>query len=128
MILKGRVFDGIGKGAYYVKIYKKEISKLGIDPFYGTLNVYVDKEQKKEFLELLKAIIISGFSVEGKRYGDIVCYRAYDEKGDELLIVIPKETKYKDDVIEIISNHNLREKFNIKKDDVFNILSEKPKR
>src|SRR5439155_26242450 len=47
LVITGSVFDGLSEVSYYMSLnsYRKQfISKLGFDPFPGTLNLMVSKE------------------------------------------------------------------------------------
>lgn len=72
--LVGTVVKGMGEGSYYMSLngYRLQfISRLGFDPYPGTLNIKLDKMYIDAKQEITKypPIIIEGFS-DGKRtYG-----------------------------------------------------------
>jgi riboflavin kinase len=82
MSFVGKVFQGLGEGAYYIGLegYKTQFAKaLGFDPYPGTLNLKLEKaiqiEQKKE-LRGFDGLRIEGFQRDGRTYGGARCYRA----------------------------------------------------
>jgi riboflavin kinase, archaea type len=117
--LKGIIVEGIGQGKYYVSLkeYKKQFKeKLDINPFAGTLNIKVKLNKKKEFLENKNMILINGFIKKNRTFGDILAYKVRI-KNIVCSIIIPKRTSHEENIIEIISNFNLREKFKLKTND-----------
>lgn len=116
------VFSGLGEGSYYVSLegYRKQfIEKLGIDPFPGTLNLRVLKEDMmiKKRLDKEEGIKIDGFSTEKRTFGSA---RAFKCKINRIpaFVVIPQRTHYPGDVLEIISDKKLREVLNLKDGDL----------
>jgi len=111
----GRVFKGLGEGAYYIGLegYKSQLAKaLGFDPYPGTLNLRLESaiqtEQKKQ-LRGFDGLRINGFQREGRTYGGARCYRATvgAERIPASVLVIDR-THYDDSVLEIISPQFLR--------------------
>ena len=122
IILTGRVFTGLGEGAYYIQIpfYMRQFEeKLGFKPYPGTLNLkLISKEDvlKKALVERAARIEIKGFS-DGKRsYGGAKCVKAHIDD-EEVAIVFIDRTHYPIDVIEIIAPACLREKLRLKDGD-----------
>ncbi len=120
----GKVFQGLGEGAYYVGLegYKKQFSKvLGFDSYPGTLNVRLENpsqmEQKKE-LRGFDGLRIEGFESGGRTYGGARCYQATIGK-DKLpaAVLVIDRTHYDDSVLEIISPRYLREALGLKDGD-----------
>ena len=66
--VSGKVFSGLGEGAYYISLmgYKKQfISKLGFEPYPGTLNLKLSSNLHKQFinnLSELTGVTINGFT------------------------------------------------------------------
>ncbi len=115
MTFLGRVFQGLGEGAYYIGLegYKSQFAKaLGFDPYPGTLNLKLESaiqvEQKRE-LRGFNGLRIEGFHRDGRTYGGARCYRATLGK-DSLpgAVLVIDRTHYDDSVLEIISPHFLR--------------------
>ncbi len=124
VILRGTVVTGLGKGRYFMsaKEYKDQfISKLGIDPYHGTLNLRVDAASASE-LSMLKSsygIIIEGFSREGKVFGAVKAFEA-SLSGVRCALVIPEKTSHTD-VFELVANKNLREELSLKDGDIVEV-------
>jgi riboflavin kinase len=111
----GKVFTGLGEGAYYIGLesYKTQLAKaLGFDPYPGTLNVKLESpaqtEQKRQLREF-EGVRIEGFQRDGRTYGGARCYRATVGKGAlPAAVLVIDRTHYDDSVLEIISPHFLR--------------------
>lgn len=123
VIVEGTVFSGLGEGAYYMSLkgYREQfLKKLGFEPYPGTLNIRVDhqflKEREKlnEFREF--AIRIEGFSDGVRTYGSLWCYHALinDIRGAALII---ERSHYDISVLEVISQHKLRDELELKDGD-----------
>ncbi len=123
MELHGKVFSGLGEGAYYVSMngYRRQfISKLGFDPFPGTLNVRllsaVDRKMRKE-LGVAKGIHIEGFD-DGKRtYGGAECFKAVVNGEVKAAVLVLERTSHDDTVMELISPLNVRETLDLSEGD-----------
>jgi riboflavin kinase, archaea type len=120
----GKVFQGLGEGAYYIGLegYKTQFAKaLGFDPYPGTLNLKLESaiqvERKKE-LRGFDGLRIEGFQRDGRTYGGARCYRATVGK-DALpaAVLVIDRTHYDDSVMEIISPHYLRGVLGLKNGD-----------
>lgn len=118
--VRGIVFSGLGEGAYYVSLkgYRKQFeSKLGFDPYPGTLNLKLESAVDRKIrgdLSTRGGIKIEGFS-DGKRtYGGAKCLRADINREEKGAVLIIERTSHDDSVIEIISPTNLRRKLNLK--------------
>ena len=125
----GKLKTGMGEGAHYIKNknYLKQFkSKLGFEPYFGTLNVQVNPEMYDFLNKQLKNFnqtIIQGFENGSRTYGDVVCYLVDiwpegnpNEKVPGALLLIQR-TSHKPFVCEFISEKCLRESFQIKDDD-----------
>ncbi len=111
--IKGRVFSGVGEGRYYVSLdgYRRQfIEKLGFDPFPGTLNLKIPKEQLyfRRKLDEEDGILIEGFSTPDRTFGEVKAFKCKIE-GIEGAIVMPKRTHYPEDVLEVIAPVKLRD-------------------
>ncbi|MHB1830585.1 MAG: DUF120 domain-containing protein [Candidatus Micrarchaeaceae archaeon] len=123
--IAGRVTSGRGEGRYYMKQagYRKQfVSRLGIDPYCGTLNIRLYGKEIKKFamVRKRKRILINGFKKEGKAFGDVICYRA-EVSGIACGLVIPKFSKHRA-VAEIISSTMLRGRLGLRDGDRLTIL------
>jgi riboflavin kinase len=120
---KGRVFQGLGEGAYYIGLegYKRQFSKvLGFDAFPGTLNVKLESpiqmEQKRE-LRSREGLKIEGFENGKRTYGGARCYRAKVNGKYPAAVLVIDRTHYDDSVMEIISPVNFRKELGLKNGD-----------
>ncbi len=125
IVIKGIVTSGVGEGAYYVSLegYRNQFKeKLGFDPFPGTLNLKIPKEQMffRKLLDREEGILIKGFSSENRTFGDVKAFRSKINE-IESAIVIPQRTHYPPDVLEVISPKKLRDELNLKDGDVIEI-------
>ncbi|MHC1585940.1 MAG: DUF120 domain-containing protein [Candidatus Hecatellaceae archaeon] len=120
LTIEGKVFTGLGEGAYYVSKngYRKQfIAKLGYKPYPGTLNLKLINPEhialRKE-LENLPGILIEGFHDGLRTYGSLKCLPAIiggKEKGHVILI---QRTHYDSSVVELIAPVNLRQALKLK--------------
>jgi riboflavin kinase len=108
---KGIVRSGIGEGRYYLSqhTYLRAFkSKLGFEPFPGTLNL----ELSKEWLWVRSYIIENGERVEGyreggKEFGGVRFCRG-SLRGIPVGVLVPEKTVHQN-VVEIVAEKNLRE-------------------
>lgn len=120
IILHGNVKDGMGEGGYYINQpgYMRQFEeKLGYRPFFGTLNVAIDKDDvgKLDIVKNTAGILINGFTDEKRTFGDVIAYKAKIRNTD-CAIVIPARSQYVD-VIEIICKYHLRRTLSLSTDD-----------
>jgi len=121
----GKVVSGMGEGRYYTAQhgYADQFKeKLGIFAFPGTLNVEI-KHIDKNKLRLLKkhtGILIDSFESNNRTFGGVQCFHS---KINNLAgaIVLPARSHYSN-ILEFISQHNLREKLKLKDDDEISII------
>ncbi len=118
LCLEGRVFTGLGEGAYYTQIphYVREFErKLGFRPYPGTLNLRLvgrDDLLKRMILERVADIVIEGFSDGVRAYGGAKCIRGKLD-GEDVAVIFIERTHYSKDVIEVIAPVCLREKLGL---------------
>lgn len=113
LTLRGRVFSGLGEGAYYMSLdgYKKQFLKLlGFAPFPGTLNLSIEPADLllRKQLDHLPGLEVRGFK-DGKRtYGPVKCFRA--EVGGKYVAaaLVIERTHHGNSVLEIVSPVQLR--------------------
>jgi riboflavin kinase len=113
-ILEGTVTSGLGKGAVFMSIdyYKKQVKeKLGFEPYPGTLNIKIDKQQTT-LLNNTNPIRINAFKKDNKSFGGASCYKAKinDIQG---FIIIPDMTEHEEDMVEFIAPINIKEELKI---------------
>jgi riboflavin kinase len=125
MEIKGIIISGMGKGTYFMsqEIYIKQFQeKLHFKPYVGTLNIKLEKNQRNPLIDIKKEKF--GL-VEGKgTFGDVKFIKAllnYDTVG---ALVFPAKTEHTEDVLEFISNKNLRESLKLKDGDIVSITIE----
>jgi len=118
--IEGTVFSGLGEGAYYVsrEPYRKQfISKLGFDPYPGTLNLRMSSEydiKMREELETYPGILIEGYENESRTYGSGKCFHALINNREKGALVFALRTHYDKSVIEIIAPCYLRRRLKLK--------------
>jgi riboflavin kinase len=123
--IRGRIFSGVGEGRYYVSLegYRKQfIEKLGFDPYPGTLNMRVLKEEMyfRKRLDEEDGVLIDGFKTEDRTFGEVKAFPCRI-KGIEGAVVIPKRTHYPKDILELISPVKLRDALGLKDGDVIEV-------
>lgn len=126
LVMKAALFSGLSEGSYYMGMdgYRKQFrSKLGFDPFPGTLNLRVTRESmvQRHELDTYPFVDIDGFADKERTYGGARCYRAIIEQKVRGAIVVPIRAHYGEDVIEIIAPENLRERLHLKDGDVVSV-------
>ena len=109
--IHGKVQSGMGEGGYYIcqnQYLTQFREKLGFSPFEGTLNVQIDPEDigKLDVIKSFAGTLISGFSDEGRSFGDVIAYKAKIRNID-CAIIVPERSHYTD-IIEIICQYHLR--------------------
>lgn len=115
--IKGVVTGGLKEGQYFLlrEGYTKQIrEKLGFIPYPGTLNI-----RTKVRLPEKPACILEGFSEEGERYGDVLCYEAvllHNEKKVKCFVVRPLLSSEKE-VIEVMHEKRLRSMLGLEDED-----------
>ncbi len=115
--LSGRVKIGLGEGRYYVSrpFYLKQFkSLLGSKPFLGTLNLIVEPAELSSFLSGLQSIEIKGFKTEERSFGKIQAFKVLVEGKQKGAIIFPERTAHPKNEIEVISQVNMRKKFNLR--------------
>lgn len=109
--IHGTVQSGMGEGGYYIcqEQYTSQFKeRLGFVPFEGTLNIQVDPEDvgKLDVVGSIAGVTISGFTDNGRSFGDVIAYKAKIRNID-CAIVVPDRSHYVD-IIEIICQYHLR--------------------
>ena len=114
----GTVVSGLFEGAYYISKegYRRQITeKLGFEPFPGTLNIRIRKDdfEKRRRLESGPGIHIEGFKDGERAFGSANCYPVTinDEVGGALIVAERSIHDY--NVMEIISPIYLRRKLGL---------------
>jgi riboflavin kinase len=111
--LKGRIFSGKGEGAEFVNLSwaRKQIEqKLGFTPYPGTLNIRLDEKNTEMKKALMNAAAAEILPAPGYCRGRIFEASIMKMK---CAVVIPEVLGYPEDVVEVISPANLREKLHL---------------
>ncbi len=115
----GSVFSGLGEGKYYISrssYMDSFVKKLGFKPFHGTLNLRIPSEDVDR-LDLIRGswpVIIPGFEESGRQYGDVLCYEVkIPNLTAKVAAIVPRRSHYGSNVLELISDVNLREALNL---------------
>lgn len=129
ILIVGEVTEGMHEGGYYVSIkgyFDQFKSKLGFEPYKGTLNLRLsdtDISILREKLNNITPVIIDGFKDQNREYGSVKCYDVYIYRfGDKnnrykAAILDIKRTHHKQNIIEILAKPYLRDYFDIKDGD-----------
>ena len=125
-VFEGVLFSGLGEGAYYVSQpgYKKQfVEKLGFEPYAGTLNLRVRKEDQEEvrLLEASPFTLIEGFTNGNRSFGPAKCFQTEIADKVEGALIFPVRTHYAGDVVELISPEYLRRLLHLKDGDMVKI-------
>ena len=112
----GKIVDGFRKGKYYLSLpgYKRGIrNRLGFEPYAGTLNVKLSKNDFMKRNEILRdePVVINGFRTKDRTFGDLFAYHCKVD-GRPAAIVFPLRSNHPQDVIEIVAEVNLRKTLN----------------
>jgi riboflavin kinase len=126
LIFEGTLFSGLGEGAYYINQegYRKQfVAKLGFEPYPGTLNLRVRKEDQEEvrMLEASPFILIEGFTDGNRSFGPAKCFQGRVAEKINCALISPVRTHYEGDVVEIISSEYLRKALRIKDGDTVKV-------
>jgi riboflavin kinase len=127
MNFEGKVFEGLGEGAYYIgkEGYQKQFAKLlGFDPYPGTLNVKLDDPIQMELKRQMRSyegLRVDGFANGTRTYGGARCYRAMVNGRYPAAVLVIDRTHYDDSVMEIISPVNFRKELGLKSEDIVTI-------
>ncbi|MDV3293278.1 MAG: CTP-dependent riboflavin kinase [Nitrososphaerales archaeon] len=114
MVFDGRVFSGLGKGAYYVghpEFKSRFLRTLGYEPFPGTLNLRISRTEEMEERSRMGKRgpnTIDGFVLDGQPFSAVKCYNGV-MGGIRVSLVIPEITEYDSSVLEVIAPVKLRD-------------------
>jgi riboflavin kinase len=125
MEINGTIISGMGKGTYFMsqEIYIKQFQeKLHFKPYVGTLNIKLEKNRKNPLINISKEKfrLVKG---EGN-FGDVKFIKAVLNHDTFGALVFPAKTEHTEDVLEFISNKNLRESLKLKDGDIVSITIE----
>jgi riboflavin kinase, archaea type len=112
MKLMGKIVSGMGKGTFFMSqdFYKTQFQdKVHFTPFEGTLNLKIDSDS----IDSMKTIPKNKFGLihgEGK-FGDVKYIRATINNEICGALVFPAKSEHNEDVLEFITDKNLRKQF-----------------
>jgi riboflavin kinase len=116
--LSGEVTSGMGEGRHYISLsgYMEQFrTKLGYEPFPGTLNIDLDAGSVRERprLDALEPVTIEGWESEERTYGPAYCNPATlvapGGTCERAHVIAPERTHHGDDHLELIAPEELRE-------------------
>ena len=119
----GKIVSGMGKGTFFMSqdFYKAQFQeKVHFTPFEGTLNLKIDSNSINSMKTLPKNIfgLIHG---EGK-FGDVKYIEANINNEIRGALVFPAKSEHNEDVLEFITDKNLRKQFQFMDGDEVTII------
>lgn len=121
--LSGQVTSGMGRGRHFITLpgYMEQFtSRLGYEPFPGTLNVDLDEAstQRRSAIEAFDPIPIESWEDGDDTYGAASCYSVTvetpdGERFDEAHVLIPDRTDHNQTQLEIVAPVKLREELGL---------------
>ena len=120
MILKGKVKSGLGQASFWMKKAEQAFyNKIGIKLFYGTLNIELDKDYElKGNLIVLHKEEYGGTQEVYIQECEILGHKSYIVRTDKNM---SENRDHPLNLIEIVSDVNFREKYNLKDEDEIKI-------
>lgn len=119
MVLEGRVVAGMGKAKIFVNMMKEVFyAKTNIKLYPGTLNIELNKPYNLNPTYMIKAIEYGGkYNVQVQEC-TLLGHKAYIVRSEKNL---KEESDYKRNIIEVVSNINFRQEYNLKNKDKIKI-------
>lgn len=133
VVLAGQVVTGLGEGQYYVaqEGYMRQFrSRLGFEPFPGTLNLKLDtdSEIQRHRLDDGPGLHIEGFRTDERTFGPARCFRASlaADKARKraysgAAVILPERTHYPPNMLELLAPIELRRTLKLQDGDVVNV-------
>ncbi len=126
--LVGTVTDGMGEGRHYITLsgYMEQFrSKLGYEPFPGTLNVALTEAgvRGRSALSARESVRIEGWEDDDRTYGPADCYPASvvaletGDAYDEVHAIVPERTHHDESRLEVIAPVKLRDALELTDDE-----------
>lgn len=121
IVIKGRITEGLKESSFFTNlpwVREQFVTKLGIDPWPGTLNLdIIDAEDAKKLREIKKRKGIQIIPAEpafcsAKCFHVLVCGKI---KG---ALIIPQVPDYPESKLEIISSDKIRDVLSLKVGDL----------
>ncbi|MHA1835462.1 MAG: DUF120 domain-containing protein [Candidatus Odinarchaeia archaeon] len=123
-----KLFKVLGEVAYYFyqPYYREKFNeKLGFDPYLGTLNlrlIDISFITIRKIIESMPGIVIESFKNDTRSFGKVKCFRATINNKVEGALIFIQRTHHQEDVIEVISDKNLRKSLNLKDGDIVELM------
>jgi len=117
LAFQGKVTSGEGNGRKYLKlpwVMSQMEEKLGYTPYLGTLNITLDTENTNRRRLLARAKPLQICPAEGYCVGLLL--KAVVE-GLECAVILPQVKGYPEDVLEVVTQVNLRDALGLKDGD-----------
>ena len=120
--LDGTVTVGMGEGRHYISLpgYMKQFeTRLGYEPFLGTLNVELTDEstRTRTVLGAVTPVEIDGWEDDERTYGPAFCYPATVESGgreyERAHVITPERTHHDEGQLEVIAPIKLRDELGL---------------
>lgn len=120
MILKGKVKSGFGQASFWMKKAEQVFyNKIGVKLFYGTLNIELDKDYElKGNLTVLHKEEYGGTQEVYMQECEILGHKSYILRTDKNM---SENRDHPLNLIEIVSDVNFREKYNLKDGDEISV-------
>ncbi len=128
-MLTGRVTTGLGQGASFTQVdwaRDQFITKLGIDPYPGTLNLILDSPKALAHWAELKTNSDYLVTPPGPDWCDAHCYPVRIDGQMPGAIVFPEVPDYPETQVEIIAALPLREKLSLSDGDLLSVDIARP--
>ena len=121
MILKGKIKSGLGEACFWMKKAEEAFyNKIGIKMFHGTLNVELEKDYiLKDNLIVLHKVEYGGTQEVYIKECEILGHKSYIVRTDKNM---SENRDHPLNLIEVISDVNFREKYNLKDGDEIHVL------
>ncbi|MDD3753110.1 MAG: CTP-dependent riboflavin kinase [Methanobacterium sp.] len=117
MEVEGKVISGTRQGSYFMSLdlYQEEfLNKLGFKPFPGTLNIEISVDDAESILDISDKMGI----IKGKgNFGDVKFLPAQLNGKIRGAILFPLKTHHSDEILEFVSDENLRKTLHLKDGD-----------
>ncbi len=133
LVLRGTVTSGMGEGRHYITLpgYAEQfVSRLGYEPFPGTLNVELDAESVRRRGEItgVDAVPIDAWEDDDRTYGTAACYAvtlvADGDRYGNAHAIVPDRTHHDDDQLELIAPDELRAELDLADGDAVEVRVE----
>ena len=122
MKINGEVTSGLGKAAFFLSqdFYTSEFKKnLGFVPYPGTLNVVVSEEYLDEINEIKDSC--ENLIKPDDGFGAVKYIEAKLNDNINGAIVFPAKTTHNENYLEFIAEDKLRDKLNLKDEDIVSL-------